>query len=597
MAVRLYFCLVPMVHLLKYYLLVGLLTLPGVSVFAQSNFQINTTYTTIGLKETLQVSYTYAGLAEMQNWEAPDFKNWNIISGPDFQTQQVYANGKYHAESNFVYLLQPKKTGKLVVPAAGLQINNTTLHCKPLAITVQQQIPADHSPQAGVQMPGGFFEPDEEEETTGIERNAILFPGEDAAQKTKENIFVRVEASKSKCVVGEPILVTYTLYSRLRTSAKLIQQPAFNGCTVYEMTTQDLHSEKKQWNGKMYNTFIIRKVQLIPLTTGTITLNAATVQNTVTFYTLKNNAVNGSVDYSGLCSNAPMQLTVTALPLRNKPEHFTGAIGHFTMNARVEKKTDTAGDVNRLVIEIKGNGNFSSVTDPAIIWPKNIAHYSIAEESEVNKLVYPAEGTKTFTIPFTCKQQGNAVIPAITYNFYNTETGDYQTIQTDSIPIQVGPALKNFINPDLYTQGNTNPTYIWIIPGIGLIVAIGWWIVYDRQKKAAAKQEPSLASATQINKTTAQETGITANTQESPIVQPIETNHIYELLTIPDDISFFKAVKAMALVEEERETDSSRKEALQELIAACNRALYAKVANTNRYDIAEQLKILFIPPA
>ncbi len=597
MAVRLYFCLVPMVHLLKYYLLVGLLTLPGVSVFAQSNFQINTTYTTIGLKETLQVSYTYAGLAEMQNWEAPDFKNWNIISGPDFQTQQVYANGKYHAESNFVYLLQPKKTGKLVVPAAGLQINNTTLHCKPLAITVQQQIPADHSPQAGVQMPGGFFEPDEEEETTGIERNAILFPGEDAAQKTKENIFIRVEASKSKCVVGESILVTYTLYSRLRTSAKLIQQPAFNGCTVYEMTTQDLHSEKKQWNGKMYNTFIIRKVQLIPLTTGTITLNAATVQNTVTFYTLKNNAVNGSVDYSGLCSNAPMQLTVMALPLRNKPEHFTGAIGHFTMNARVEKKTDTAGDVNRLVIEIKGNGNFSSVTDPAIIWPKNIAHYSIAEESEVNKLVYPAEGTKTFTIPFTCKQQGNAVIPAITYNFYNTETGDYQTIQTDSIPIQVGPALKNFINPDLYTQGNTNPTYIWIIPGIGLIVAIGWWIVYGRQKKAAAKQEPSLASATQINKTTAQETGITANTQESPIVQPIETNHIYELLTIPDDISFFKAVKAMALVEEERETDSSRKEALQELIAACNRALYAKVANTNRYDIAEQLKILFIPPA
>ncbi|WP_288096208.1 BatD family protein [Hydrotalea sp.] len=586
-----------MVHLLKYYLLVGLLTLPGVSVFAQSNFQINTTYTTIGLKETLQVSYTYAGLAEMQNWEAPDFKNWNIISGPDFQTQQVYANGKYHAESNFVYLLQPKKTGKLVVPAAGLQINNTTLHCKPLAITVQQQIPADHSPQAGVQMPGGFFEPDEEEETTGIERNAILFPGEDAAQKTKENIFIRVEASKSKCVVGESILVTYTLYSRLRTSAKLIQQPAFNGCTVYEMTTQDLHSEKKQWNGKMYNTFIIRKVQLIPLTTGTITLNAATVQNTVTFYTLKNNAVNGSVDYSGLCSNAPMQLTVMALPLRNKPEHFTGAIGHFTMNARVEKKTDTAGDVNRLVIEIKGNGNFSSVTDPAIIWPKNIAHYSIAEESEVNKLVYPAEGTKTFTIPFTCKQQGNAVIPAITYNFYNTETGDYQTIQTDSIPIQVGPALKNFINPDLYTQGNTNPTYIWIIPGIGLIVAIGWWIVYGRQKKAAAKQEPSLASATQINKTTAQETGITANTQESPIVQPIETNHIYELLTIPDDISFFKAVKAMALVEEERETDSSRKEALQELIAACNRALYAKVANTNRYDIAEQLKILFIPPA
>lgn len=281
-----------MFHLLKYYLLIGLLTLPGVSIIAQSNFKINTTYTTIGLKETLQVSYTYAGLAEMNDLEAPDFNNWKMIAGPGFQTQQVYANGTYHSESSFIFLLQPLKTGQLQLPAANLHIQNTTLQCQPLTIIVQQQIPAHHTPQAGVQMPGGFFEPDEEEETTGIERNAILFPGEDAAQKMKKNIFVRVEASKNKCVVGEPILVTYTLYSRLRTSAKLIQQPAFNGCTVYEMTTQDLRSETKQWKGKRYNTFIIRKVQLIPLTTGTITLNAVTVENTVTFYTLKNNAVS-----------------------------------------------------------------------------------------------------------------------------------------------------------------------------------------------------------------------------------------------------------------------------------------------------------------
>ncbi|RTL52712.1 MAG: hypothetical protein EKK39_06360 [Sphingobacteriales bacterium] len=597
MAVRLYFCLAPMLHLVKYYLRVGLLTLPGISVFAQSNFHINTAYTTIGLKETLQVSYTYAGLAEMNNWEAPDFKNWQIVAGPSFQTQQIYANGTYHSESSFIYLLQPLKTGKLQLPAANLHLNNTTLHCQPLTITVQQQIPVHHTPQAGVQMPGGFLEPDEEEATTGIERNAILFPGEDAAQKMKENIFVRVEASKNKCVVGEPILVTYTLYSRLRTSAKLIQQPVFNGCTVYEMTTQDLHSEKKQWNGKLYNTFIIRKVQLIPLTTGTITLNATTVENTVTFYTLKNNSVNGSVEYSSLCSNAPMQLTITDLPLRNKPEHFTGAVGHFTIHARVEKKTDTADDVNRLVIEMKGAGNFSSVTAPQILWPENTAHFSVEETNEVNKLAYPAEGIKTFTIPFTCKQQGNTVIPAIAYNFYDTETGEYQTIQTDSIPIQVGPALKNFINPDLYTQGNTNATYIWIIPGIGLIVAIGWWIVYGRQKKAALQSEPATILPTQPSKNPAIVNGLKMDEIVPPPAKPVETSNIYELLTIPDDNLFFKAVKAMAMAEQEREEESGRKEALHELIAACNQALYAKVANTNRYDIAEQLKILFIPPA
>ncbi|WP_298298778.1 BatD family protein [Hydrotalea sp.] len=586
-----------MFHLLKYYLLIGLLTLPGVSIIAQSNFKINTTYTTIGLKETLQVSYTYAGLAEMNDLEAPDFNNWKMIAGPGFQTQQVYANGTYHSESSFIFLLQPLKTGQLQLPAANLHIQNTTLQCQPLTIIVQQQIPAHHTPQAGVQMPGGFFEPDEEEETTGIERNAILFPGEDAAQKMKKNIFVRVEASKNKCVVGEPILVTYTLYSRLRTSAKLIQQPAFNGCTVYEMTTQDLRSETKQWKGKRYNTFIIRKVQLIPLTTGTITLNAVTVENTVTFYTLKNNAVSNSFEYSSLCSNAPMQIMVTDLPLRNKPKEFTGAIGHFTIRARVDKNTDTAGDVNKLMIEMMGSGNFSSVTPPVISWPKNTSHFTIKEENDVNKLVFPAEGTKIFTIPFTCKQQCTTVIPVITYHFYDTETGAYTTLQTDSIPIQVGPALKNFINPDLYTAGNTNATYIWIIPGIGLLVAIGWWIVYGWQKKAAVLHAATVAIAKPLSIATDEANSMQTDTPIALPAEPIDTGNVYELLTIPDDIAFFKAVKSMALTEEKREVDIRRKEALQELIAACNRALYAKVANTTRYDIAEQLKILFIPPA
>ncbi|MDE3125723.1 MAG: protein BatD [Bacteroidota bacterium] len=584
-------------YLLKYYLLIVTYTLWGGTAVAQDYFKITTHYTTIGLQEILQVSYTYSNLAELQNWEAPNFKNWKIVEGPGFQTQQVLQNGHYHAITTFNYLLQPLKTGKLEIPAGTLHLTHGTIQCKPVTITVQNTIPAGHAPQAGVQMPGGFFEPDEEAATTGIERNAILMPHETAAQKMKENIFIRVEASKNKCVVGEPILVTYTLYSRLRTSARLVQQPAFNGCTVYEMTTQDLRSETKEWKGKQYNTFIIRKVQLIPLTTGNITLNAATVENTVTFYHLKNNSVNQSFEYSSMCSNAPMNITVTDLPLRNKPNDFSGAIGHFSIHARVDKNTDTAGDVNKLIVELKGNGNFSSVNLPVIHWPNNTNHYSVSEENDINKLVFPAEGSKTFTIPFTCKQQGNTVIPTIAYHYYDTESGQYVTIQTDSIPIQVNPALKNFINPSLYTAGNTNATYVWIIPGIGLVVAIGWWIIYGRQKKGALQQaEKNIATQhTTTDTQTLQPEAVATYTNTEAFT--IETATVYELLTIPDDTAFFNAVKKMAALAIETEKDYSRKEALQELVAACNSALYAKVAQTTRYDIAEQLKILFIPPA
>lgn len=579
-------------YVFKYSLPIVLILLLPVSLLAQSNFEINTPYNTIGLQETLQVSYTYKGEASMNNWVAPVFNNWRIISGPFFQLQQVSINGVQKTETIISYELQPLKTGNIEIPAAELHLSSTNIRCKPITILVQKNIPAGRQQQAGLQMPGGFFESDVTDEPTETERNAIVLPGEDVAKKMKDNIFIRVEASKTNCVVGEPILVTYTLYSRLRTSSKLVQQPVFNGCTVYEMTTQDLRSETKLLNGKKYSTYIIRKVQLIPLTAGTINLGIAKVENTVNFYRVNNNTVQQTFEYSSICSSEPAQINVTNLPTYKGTANFSGAIGNFTINARVDKKTDTAGDVNKLIIEVTGSGNFSSVTLPQVQWPKGVEHFNSSEETDVNKLVYPAAGTKTFSIPFTCKQQGTTVIPAIHYNFYNTETGSYTTIETTPIEIKVNPPLKNFINPDLYSEGNTNSRYIWIIPGIGLILAIGWWIFYKKEKNTT----PNLISNNNVIniKTDIQQADTVV---PNNLIEPTKPESIYELLTIPDDIAFFKAVISMLEKEISIEKDNGRKEALQELCAACNSALYAPQSNANRYDVAEQLKILFIHPA
>ena len=99
----------------------------------------------------------------------------------------------------------------------------------------------------------------------GIERESILLPWEDVNKRIKENMFVKVETNKKQCFIGEPLLVTYKLYTRLQSHSSVVDAPTFTGCSVVEMTTNEQKEEDVTLNGKPFRTYIIRKVQLFPL--------------------------------------------------------------------------------------------------------------------------------------------------------------------------------------------------------------------------------------------------------------------------------------------------------------------------------------------
>src|SRR5688572_19944345 len=66
-------------------------------------------------------------------------------------------------------------------------------------------------------------------------REYILKPGENTARKISDNLFVKAQAEKKTCYVGEPIVVTYKLYSRLTATSKITKQPTLGGFSVYDM--------------------------------------------------------------------------------------------------------------------------------------------------------------------------------------------------------------------------------------------------------------------------------------------------------------------------------------------------------------------------
>jgi hypothetical protein len=96
----------------------------------------------------------------------------------------------------------------------------------------------------------------------------------------KRSMFVKVFISKSKIFVGEPVMALYKFYTSVSGQAVVLKQPEFTGCSVKELNFGDA-PEMETLNGETYTVYVIRKVQLMPVRAGALSIGVATVNNHV----------------------------------------------------------------------------------------------------------------------------------------------------------------------------------------------------------------------------------------------------------------------------------------------------------------------------
>ena len=108
----------------------------------------------------------------------------------------------------------------------------------------------------------------------------ILHANEKPETIIHKYVYVKAVVNKKTAYVGEPLLVDYKLYTAINNRARVSKQPYFSGCSVMELSSSnDPHLDVI--NGKQYNVFTIRKVQVIPLQEGTLQLGQAYVENVI----------------------------------------------------------------------------------------------------------------------------------------------------------------------------------------------------------------------------------------------------------------------------------------------------------------------------
>lgn len=131
----------------------------------------------------------------------------------------------------------------------------------------------------------------------------------------------------------------------------------------------------------------------------------------------------------------PMQITIRAFPAEGKKASFNGAVGNYTIHARLlNANTVFMGDKLELEIKITGKG-VDSVQLPLISLQEGFKRaFRSSDLPPIGRIV---GSQKIFVYELRPMSNYITEIPPIEFTFFDPEKGCYQTLSTSSIPITV----------------------------------------------------------------------------------------------------------------------------------------------------------------
>ncbi len=514
------------VYLQKIFLL--LLTVAVSFAVAQTKFTARVSATQISKNEFLQLRLTVENAKEVQRITPAAFKNFIVVSGPNQESGMSMVNGDVTQYIALSYVLKPMAPGNYTIAPATAIASGKILKSNAIKIQVSNQLAANNAGGNNFVSPFSGINPFEEAVPDNSFSDNILHIGESAAEKVGKNMFIKLVLDKTTCFVGQPVIATYKLYTRLKSESNLVKNPSFNGFSVIDLQMPDNISYKREKiNGREYNVYVIRRAQLYPLQSGTLELEPAEIENNVSFIKeeyagRQNDLMNdlmrefaeatipaeGMEHKKVILQSQPAAVLVKPLPTANVPAGFKGAVGDFTIKGALQKNNFTTDDAGKLRIIISGAGNLQLINSPEIQWPEGFEAFEPIPVDDFVKTTVPVSGRKIIDYSFTVSQPGTYSLPAVAFSYFNAKEGRYKTDSTTPLTFTVakGTGKKNL--PAMVVTKKEEDNFLnkfidnrrWVISSVAILILSGliFWLKKDAKKEKILKQQKLAAAAKKI---------------------------------------------------------------------------------------------------
>lgn len=395
---------------LKFYISI-FISLLSLSILAQeAELKVKVSKNKLGLNQRLRIEFSM-NKQGADNFTPPDFKDFRVIQGPSQSVSQSWVNGKVSFSQSYTYILKPKRRGELIISPANIKYRGKTLNSKMMKIVVLAPVKTPDNPN-------------------------------DPNYIAQQNIHLVAEISKSKPFVGEGIYVEYRLYVSENISVydtSVTEAPQYIGFWNQEIKINGFPVKMGKYNGENYRYIVLQKALLIPTKTGRLTVDTMKMDIVIGVPT-------GRADFFGnvITKNIKKEFASVkkvvrpkSLPLENKPENFTGAVGAFKFDVSLSKNALKANESSQIKLVVSGKGNLKLFELPAIETPAELEKYQPERKERVRVTADGIIGSVTDIYTIVPQYKGKYKIPNVAFSYFNPAAKKYETIATEDLYVEV----------------------------------------------------------------------------------------------------------------------------------------------------------------
>ena len=384
--------------------------------------------------ENFRISYTIntRDVEEFRMGGVPDALE--VIAGPYTSSQSSYQMINGHTSSSssvtITYTLYAAKNGNFTIGASHALVNGKKLTSRVVKINVSGHA-ARNANNGAPNMHGNddYDEPRMRQAGSTISGN---------------DLFIKVSANKRSVHEQEPILLTYKVYTQVDLTQLEGKMPDLKGFHTQEVALpQQKNFHREVVNGKPYKCVTWSQYVMYPQMTGKLTIPSITFKGIVVQQNRNIDPMeaffNGGSGYVEVHKDikAP-SISIQVNPLPARPANFSGGVGKFNISASIDKKEVKAGEPITVRVVVGGIGNLKLLKQPVINFPKDFDKYDAKVTDKTRLSANGVEGNMIYDFLAVPRNQGTYTIPAVEFNYYDTNENTYKTLKTQAFKLIVG---------------------------------------------------------------------------------------------------------------------------------------------------------------
>jgi len=378
----------------------------------------------IGVQDPLQLTITVSGASIPDTVPMPALTNLRVVNGPFLSTQMSFVNGVVSHGRTYTYVLQPQGVGPAEVGEIRLKMGTIAHVAPPIAIEV---VPGSSRPKATAPPP------DPMDPFGGEDPFEMFRRRQGRAQAQEPSLFIEAAVDRDRAFVGEPLLLTYYLYTTISvTDYRFVEAPTYGGfwSEALPAPARSQGGDPVTVRGESYRRFPLFQKLLFPTKAGKVVIPGSTLRVGVE----SGGGFFGPMQQVVERSTRP--LTVTAEPIPEEPG-FSGAVGRFSAQAHLDKTSVALGEAVTLRFEVSGNGNLKWIDRGPEVKVAGAKVYPPQVRSDLKAAPNGISGTKTWEFVVVPETSGALTVPALSFGYFEPELRHVEHAETAAMTFQV----------------------------------------------------------------------------------------------------------------------------------------------------------------